>query len=68
MVCKEIWGHLRVYNLLRSVMAEAAHREGVEPCSLSFQAARQVVDGFRAELFKRQRTKRKNCEERPWQR
>jgi hypothetical protein len=50
MVRKEIWGHLLVYNLLRAVMAEAAHREGLQPRSLSFQGARQVVDGFRAEL------------------
>jgi Transposase DDE domain len=50
MVRKEIWGHLLMYNLLRAAMAEAAHREGVQPRSLSFQGARQVVDGFRAEL------------------
>jgi Transposase DDE domain len=50
MVRNEIWGHLLVYNLLRAVMAEAAQREGVQPRGLSFQGARQVVDGFRAEL------------------
>jgi hypothetical protein len=50
MVRNEIWGHLLVYNLLRAVMAEAAQREGLQPRGLSFQRARQVVDGFRAEL------------------
>jgi hypothetical protein len=50
MVVKEIWGHLLVYNLLRGVMAEAAYRDGRQPRSLSFQGARQVVAGFRAEL------------------
>jgi Transposase DDE domain len=50
MVRNEIWGHLLVYNLLRAVMAEAAQREGVQPRGLSFQGARQVVDGFRGEL------------------
>ena len=50
MVGKEVWGHSLVYNLLRAVMAEAAYREGVQPRGLSFQGARQVVDGFRAEL------------------
>jgi len=50
MVRKEIWAHVLVYNLLRAVMAEAARREGVQRRSLSFQGARQVVEGFRAEL------------------
>ncbi len=50
MVRKEIWAHALVYNLLRGVMAEAAHRKGVQPRGLSFQGARQVVQGFRAEM------------------
>lgn len=50
MVRKEIWGHLLVYNLLRAVMAEAANRCGESPRCLSFQAARQVIEGYRVEL------------------
>jgi Transposase DDE domain len=50
MVRKEIWAHALVYNLLRGVMAEAAYRKGVQPRGLSFQGARQVLKGFRAEL------------------
>ena len=46
MVRKEIWAHVLVYNLLRAVMAEAAHREGVQPRNLSLQGTRQVVEGF----------------------
>lgn len=50
MVRKEILGHLLVYNLLRAVMAEAANRHGGPPRQLSFQGARQVIEGFRVEL------------------
>ena len=50
MVRKEIWAHALVYNLMRGVMAEAAHRRGVQPRSLSFQGARQVVQNYRAEM------------------
>ena len=50
MVRKEIWAHALVYNLIRGVMAEAACRRGVEPRVLSFQGARQVIKGYRAEL------------------
>ena len=31
MVRKEIWAHVLVYNLIRGVMAEAAHRRGAAP-------------------------------------
>jgi hypothetical protein len=50
MVRKEIWGHFLVYNLIRGVMAEAARRHGSQPRRLSFQGARQMIEGFRVEL------------------
>ncbi len=50
MVRKEIWAHLLVANLIRGVMAEAARRHGVIPRELSFQGARQTMEGFRGEL------------------
>ena len=50
MVRKEIWGHLLVYNLVRGLMAESAHRHGLLPRQLSFQGARQMLEGFRVEL------------------
>ena len=50
MVRKEVFAHLLVYNLVRGVMAEAAARHGAAPRRLSFQGARQVLDGFRPEL------------------
>jgi hypothetical protein len=50
MVRKEIWGHLLVANLIRGVMAQAARQHGVLPRELSFQGARQTIEGFRSEL------------------
>jgi hypothetical protein len=50
MVRKEFWAHLLAANLIRGVMAEAARRHGVLPRGLSFQGARQTMEGFRSEL------------------
>jgi hypothetical protein len=50
MVRKEFWAHLLVANLIRGVMAEAARRHGVLPRGLSFQGARQMMEGFRVEM------------------
>jgi DDE family transposase len=50
MVRKQIWGHLLASNLIRGVMAEAARRQKVLPRQLSFQGARQTMEGFRGEL------------------
>jgi hypothetical protein len=50
MVRKEVFAHLLAYDLVRGVMAEAANRHGVKPRRLSFQGARQVLEGFRGEL------------------
>jgi hypothetical protein len=50
MVRKEIWAHMLVYNLVRGVMAEAAHRSGLQPRVLSLQGARQVIKGYRGDL------------------
>ena len=49
-VRKEIWAHMLVYNLVRGVMAEAACRVGSRPRVLSFQGARQVIQGYRADI------------------
>jgi hypothetical protein len=50
MVGKEVYAHLLVYNLIRASMAEAAVAHDVPPRELSFQGARQVLEGFRPEL------------------
>ena len=50
MVRKEIWAHLLAYNLLRTVMAVAAHESDVEPRAISFKGAKQVVTAFAPKL------------------
>src|SRR5689334_21966651 len=50
MVRKEFRAHLLAYDLVRGVMAEAARRHGVTPRGVSFQGARQMIEGFRVEL------------------
>jgi hypothetical protein len=50
LVRKEIWCHFLASNLIRGVMAESARRRGLEPRQLSFQGARQMIEGFRVEL------------------
>ena len=47
MVRKEIWTHALAYNLIRTVMAQAAAGEGIPPRSISFKAAVQVLEAFR---------------------
>jgi hypothetical protein len=46
MVQKEIWAHLLAYNLLRTVMAVAARKNGLEPRQVSFKRAKQAVTAF----------------------
>jgi hypothetical protein len=46
MVRKEIWAHLLVYNIVRTVMAEAAHAASRHPDELSFKGALQTINAF----------------------
>jgi hypothetical protein len=50
MVRKEIWTHLLAYNLLRTVMAVAAHANDVEPRAISFKGAKQTLTAFAPKL------------------
>lgn len=47
LVRKEIWAHVLAYNLIRTVMAQAAAREGIAPRTVSFKATVQVLEAFR---------------------
>src|SRR3954463_5182590 len=47
LVRKEIWTHVLAYNLIRTVMAQAAAGDGVSPRSISFKATLQVLEAFR---------------------
>ena len=46
LVRKEVWTHILAYNLLRTVMAQAAARQGVAPRTLSFTGAMQTLEAF----------------------
>jgi hypothetical protein len=46
LVRKEIWTHVLAYNLIRTVMAQAATREGIGPRSISFKATLQILEAF----------------------
>lgn len=47
LVRKEIWTHALAYNLIRTVMAQAAAGAGVAPRTISFKATLQVLEAFR---------------------
>jgi hypothetical protein len=46
LVRKEIWAHVLAYNLLRTVMAQAAATHDLEPRSISFKGALQTLEAF----------------------
>ncbi len=46
MVRKEIWMHLLAYNLIRTLMAEAAQTACVQSREISFAGAVQTVNAF----------------------
>ena len=46
LVRKEVWTHILAYNLLRTVMAQAAARRGVAPRTISFTGAMQTLEAF----------------------
>ena len=43
MVEKEVWIHMLVYNLVRTLMAKAAVQSGTAPRKLSFKSAMQAI-------------------------
>ena len=46
LVHKEVWTHILAYNLIRTVMAQAAAKHGVLPRSISFKGAMQTLEAF----------------------
>ena len=46
LVRKEVWAHVLAYNLIRTVMAQAAARHNVLPRSISFTGAMQTLEAF----------------------
>jgi hypothetical protein len=46
LVRKEIWTHILAYNLIRTMMAQAAARHDILPRSISFKGAIQTLEAF----------------------
>jgi hypothetical protein len=46
MVRKEVWTHVLAYNLIRTIMAQAASKHGKDPRSISFKGAIQTLEAF----------------------
>jgi len=46
LVRKELWTHILAYNLIRTIMAQASTKHGIEPRSISFKGAAQTLEAF----------------------
>ena len=46
LVRKELWTHILAYNLIRTIMAQAATKQGIEPRSISIKGAIQTIEAF----------------------
>jgi hypothetical protein len=46
LVRKELWAHILAYNLIRTIIAQAASKHGIEPRSISFKGAVQTLEAF----------------------
>src|SRR5437879_2797919 len=48
LVRKELWTHILAYNLMRAVLAQAAHKHDLQPRCLSFKGAMQTLEAFQS--------------------
>jgi len=46
LVRKELWTHVLAYNLIRTILAQAATKHDLEPRSISFKGAVQTLEAF----------------------
>ena len=46
LVRKEIWTHILAYNLIRTIMAQAANKHGLQPRTISFKGSLQFLEEF----------------------
>jgi hypothetical protein len=46
LVRKELWTHILAYNLIRTIIAQAASKHGLEPRSISFKGTVQTLEAF----------------------
>jgi hypothetical protein len=47
LVRKEVWTHMLAYNLIRTVMTQAASKHDIQPRSISFKGTLQTLEAFR---------------------
>jgi len=50
LVRKELWTHILAYNLIRTIIAQAASKHGIEPRSISFKGTVQTLEAFQPVL------------------
>jgi len=46
LVRKEVWTHILAYNLIRTIMAQAAAKHAIEPRTISFKGTIQTLEAF----------------------
>ena len=46
LVRKEVWTHILAYNLIRTIMAQAATKHDIEPRTISFKGTMQTLEAF----------------------
>jgi hypothetical protein len=46
LVHKEVWTHILAYNLIRTIIAQAALRHGIVPRTISYKGAMQTLEAF----------------------
>ncbi len=46
LVRKEVWTHISAYNLIRTIMGQAAIKHGLEPQTISFKGALRLLEEF----------------------
>ena len=46
LVRKELWTHILAYNLIRTIIAQAATKHEIEPRSISFKGTAQTLEAF----------------------
>ena len=46
LVRKEVWTHVLAYNLIRTIMAQAATQHDIQPRTISFKGAIQTLEAF----------------------
>ena len=50
LVHKEVWTHILAYNLIRTIMAQAASKHHLEPRTISFKGALQTLEAFQPQI------------------